>query len=252
MIKVTITILFFLVIYPIFAQEYSENYYNEILKESDFYRGSQIEGISWNLKVENFKADKIESELRLIVEASTINDSQYALITFLQPQKNIGQKLLLRNHNMFFMKKGLRQPISISGRQRLSGSAANADIISCNYFTDYKITNIYSEKINSKDCWKFDLYAKSNQVSYYMINYWIIKNTNQAIKAEYYGKNGHLIKTAYFEYNNSLIYKSKKHFFISQIDIYDNLRDGYHTILKLSEIKLQEYNYSKFLKENMN
>jgi outer membrane lipoprotein-sorting protein len=226
--------------------------FKEILKESDFYRGSQISGISWILHVQNFKDKKQENELLLRIEVSTLDNKQFALITFLSPPNSVGKKMLLREQNLFFMKKGLRQPILISGRQRLSGVAANADITSCNYYSDYKILEVKETKYDGTDYWIFNLRANNNQANYYRIIYWIDKNKNQAMKAEFYGKSGKQIKTALFEYNNPVKYKSEGYNFISQISIFDNLNESHYTILDFKDIKFEEFDNSKFLKENLN
>ncbi|MDR2008916.1 MAG: outer membrane lipoprotein-sorting protein [Bacteroidales bacterium] len=248
--NITVIILF-LFSHISMAQNIDEKF-KEILRESDFYRGSQISGISWILHVQNFKDKKQENELLIHVEVSTLNNKQFALITFLSPSNSIGKKMLLRDQNLFFMKKGLRQPILISGRQRLSGAAANADITSCNYYADYEIIEVKEAKYDGSDYWVFNLRANNNQASYYNIIYWIDKDKHQAKKAEFYGKSGKQIKTALFRYNNPVKYKSEDYNFISQICIFDNLRESHYTILDLRDIKFEEFGNSKFLKENLN
>src|SRR4051812_35447612 len=72
----------------------------EVLKKADFYRGGQVPGVSWDLNVRNVERGELKNELSLLVEASSVEDRQYALITFLEPKKFQGQKLLVRDNNM--------------------------------------------------------------------------------------------------------------------------------------------------------
>ena len=45
--------------------------------------------------------------------------------------------MLLDGRAMWYGKKGLRKPVSISPQQRLSGEAANGDIAAVHYARDY-------------------------------------------------------------------------------------------------------------------
>ena len=180
----------------------SEPDYGKILKQADFYRGGQVPGISWDLEVKNIEEGKIKNEITLKVESSSQNNQQFTLINFLKPKKYSGQKMLLRDNNMWFIKTGMRRPIPISGRQRLTGTASNADVSTTNYFLDYQIQKVMSNTINGEEFFVMDLVAKSNLISYSQIKYWISKVKNQGVKAEYYGKSGKLIKVAKIEYTN--------------------------------------------------
>ena len=158
-----LTLTLFFLVSTAYKEINEEPDFEEILKQSDFYRGGRVSGISWDLEVQNIEEGDLRNEISLKVEATTNSESQYALISFLKPKKYDGQKLLLRGNNMWFVKRGMRRPVPISGRQRLSGSAANADAAAANYFLDYDIKNTSSEAIDGKECWKLELVAKSSK-----------------------------------------------------------------------------------------
>ena len=225
--------------------------FGEILKKADFFRGGQVSGISWSLNVENIKKGKVKNKLNLFVEASTIENRQFALITFLKPKKYAGQKMLLRENSMWFINKNLRRPIPISGRQRLTGSAANADVVSANYYQDYIIKSHAEDNFEGTSCWILDLEAKSNLTSYSRIKYWIGKDTYLGLKAEFYGKSNKLIKTGIFEYKNNISYKSKSYKYISRITIFDNVNTNDKTILEISTPTFQDFSNSKFQKNSL-
>ena len=178
-----------------------------LLKDSDFYRGGRVEGISWDVNVQNIEQNKLKNEINVKVKIAHKKGKQFALVRFVAPTKYRGQKLLLREHNMWFSKPNLRRPIPISSRQRLSGSASNADIASANYFEDYTAVFLPEESVDGVPCYTLDLTAKTNLVSYYRIKYWIRKDNHQGVKAEFYGKTGKLIKTAKFRYGNKVAHE---------------------------------------------
>ncbi len=229
-------------------KEIEFNDFETILKKADFYRGGQVSGIMWEVNVRNIERGEVRNELNLKVEASTTETQQFALITFLKPRKYSGQKLLLRGNNMWFVKKGLSRPVPISGRQRLSGSASNADVASANYYQDYSIDAVNEVVEQNISYWLFELKAKNNLVSYSKIKYWVSKKENFGIKAEFYGKSDKLIKTAMFKYENQLIYNSEKENYISQVNIVDNINSEDSTILQMSSPEFIEFNNSKFQK----
>ncbi len=234
-----------------FKEINKEPNFEEILKQSDFYRGGRVPGISWDLEVQNIEEGNLRNKLNLKVEATTNSESQFALISFLKPKKYNGQRLLLRGNNMWFVKRGMRRPVPISGRQRLSGSAANADAAAANYFIDYDIKNTLSEVLDGKDCWKLELVAKNSLVSYSKIDYWISKDENFGLKADFFGKSGKLIKTGYFDYQNDVTFEGKPCKYISKITIVDKINTEDKTILEILEPAFKNFSNAKFQKNSL-
>ncbi|MDQ1152383.1 hypothetical protein QE382_004367 [Sphingobacterium zeae] len=219
----------------------------KILKDADLHRAGQLENVSWKLKVLNFKQNKLENEIAINVDAKTTAKDQLVLVSFLAPKKFEGQRLLIRNNNMWFTKKGLDRPIAISGRQRLSGSASNADVANANYSIDYKIVNVQETKLEGISCYLFDLEANNNFVSYFKIKYWINKVDHTALKAEYYGKTDKLIKVATFEYSTvSMGGVPTK--MVSKTIIKDNINMNDFTTLESTDFEFKAISFSKFEK----
>ncbi|MBE7169189.1 MAG: outer membrane lipoprotein-sorting protein [Williamsia sp.] len=219
---------------------------NEALKKADFYRGGQVPGVAWDLTVRNIEKGELKNEISLFVEASSIQERQFALITFLEPKKFQGQKLLIRDNNMWFSKIELRSPIPISSRQRLSGPAANADVAAANYYNDYSIAGSEEAVLNGEPCWVLDLHAKNNLVPYSRIKYWISKGKNFGLQAEYYGKSDKIIKSALFEYNNKIEYNKSRYDYISKITITDQVNTEDKSTLNISAVKFGSFSDSKF------
>jgi hypothetical protein len=220
------------------------------LKKSDFYRGGS-DGIEWDVKVQNIEQGQIKNDINITVEGASTEEHFYSLISFTGPKKFEGQKLLIRDNSMWFMKIGLSNPVPISSRQRLSGNAANADVAAANYTKDYSIESVENGSYNDKQCWVLSLKAKDNLVTYPKVKYWISKSENFGLQAEFYGKSDKLIKTATFEYNNKVDYKSRKYDYLSKISISDMINKEDKTILSISSISFPSFASSKFQKDRL-
>lgn len=231
--------------------EYTD--FSEVLKKADFHRGGQVEGISWNVEVIDIEGEKIVDEITLFVEAASEGqgERQYSLINFQAPKKYEGRKFLVKDNSMWFKKAGLKAPVPISGRERLSGQASNTDVASVNYYHDYSIEETAEGEAGGKDCWILTLKAKNNLVSYSSIKYWVSKDTNHGLRAEYYGTSGKQIKYADFEYNNKVTHEGTAYDYISKSTIYDLIIEGNYTTLDLSEIKFPKHGSAKFQKDNI-
>ena len=225
--------------------------FKALLKKADFHRGGHVPGISWDLNVKNIEKGKKRNELNLLVEASVNDENLFALINFIGPRKYKGQKLLVRDNNMWFAKPGLRNPVPISSRQRLTGSAANADVASANYFNEYDILSGEAGEYEGQACWVLTLEANSRLVSYPKLTYWISQDEALGLKAEFYGKSGKLIKEATFEYENIVELNSEKHAYVSKVSIYDNINKEDKTLLDITNIRFAKFNSSKFQKNRL-
>ncbi|WP_340200595.1 outer membrane lipoprotein-sorting protein [Ascidiimonas sp. W6] len=224
---------------------------SEVLKVADFYRGGQVPGVMWDLNVQNIEKGSLKNEISLMVEATSDDDNQFVLITFLKPRKYVGQKLLVRDNSMWFMRKGLRSPVPISSRQRLTGSASNADVSTANYYKDYAIIESISGTHEGKECWVLTLEAKTNLVSYPKIKYWITKDGNFGIYAKYFGKSEKLIKEASFSYKNKVVFQKKEYSYISNIVIVDKINKEDKTVLNIEPAQFVNFNNSKFQKDRL-
>lgn len=245
--KYSFLTLLLVVLKPVFGQTEAQL---EALRKSDFYRGGS-ESVAWNVRVQNIEKNDKTDDINLLVEASSDVQHVFSLITFVAPQKFEGQRLLLRDNNMWYMKKGLMAPVPISGRQRLSGRASNADVASANYYKDYTITAVEEGTLGNQRCWVLQLVAKNNLVTYPQVKYWITKDESQGIKAEYYGKSDKLIKSALFEYGNTVQHKGRSHSYLSKITISDMINTDERTVLNISNIRFAAYNKFKFEKDRL-
>lgn len=185
----------------------------EILAKADEARGN-VEGIEWEIDIESLEGGR-QQQRTIRVTARDFN----SLAEFLAPANVKGQKLLMLDRNMWFVKPGLSKAVPISPRQKLVGGAANGDIASTNYAGDYEVIKSSDDTVNGEPCHLFDLRAADKKVTYDQIRYWVSKGRLLGLKAEFYTVSGKMFKTASFAYENSITVEGKPQAFISQIVI---------------------------------
>lgn len=206
----------------------------EILKKSDEARGNK-DGIEWEIVLHSVESGRTQDET-LRVAARDFN----SLAEMLAPAKVKGQKLLMLDRNMWFIKPGLSKAVPISPRQKLLGAAANGDIASTNYAGDYKITGTAEEEVEGEPCHRFDLLAVDKKATYDRIRYWISKERLVGVKAEFYTVSGKMFKTAAFEYDNSITLDGAPRPFISRMVIRSTVNQADVTTMDFRNIVLKK------------
>lgn len=206
----------------------------EILRYADGARGN-LQGVEWEVSVASREKDRT-TEVVYQVQARGFD----VLATATAPPKDKGNKLLMVKGSMWFYKPGLSKPVPISQRQKLAGLACYGDIASTNYVSDYEATLKGEDIVNNEPCSVYELKAKSSQVTYDLITYWISKQRLVGIKAEYFTVSGKMIKRSAMEYNNEVEIDGKKYPFISRIVINDVLLSSNVTQLTFSRPVFRE------------
>jgi len=212
-----------------------------ILEQSDRARGGGLPGIEWVIKLASRDGSKVGEPQRLLVKA--VNKASVA--ETLEPARFKGSKLLQIGRNMWLTRPSLSKPIPISARQRMSGQASNGDIAATNYAKDYEAQLLSEEAVMGEACYVLDLKAKHRRTTYDKIRYWISKKRGVGIKAEFLSVSGKLLKTANFDYDNSIEYRGKRVSFISRMTIRDALIDA-ETVMEFSTVKVKKVRASEF------
>lgn len=189
---------------------------DKLLEASDRARGSVQSGVSWDAELSSVEEGE-KSNRKFTVKVLGDN----ALVEITEPARNMGEKFLFNDLVMWFHKPSLRKPVSVSPRQRNSGQAANGDIANTRYARDYTGKVVGLEKVDGQDAWVLMLTAKSKDVTYDKIKYWISTKTNLGVKAEFLTLQGKPFKRATFKYDNTMAIRGKKQPFISEMVITD-------------------------------
>jgi outer membrane lipoprotein-sorting protein len=189
---------------------------SELLLASDRARGGLEKGASWEVELKSLE-DGNESQRTFSVKAKGDN----ALVESLAPARNKGEIFVFNDRTMWFFKPSLSKPIAISSREKMTGQAANGDIASTHYSRDYTPTLERTETVKGEQLHVILLKAKSKQVTYDQIRYWISNKTKLGLRAEFLTLQGKSFKRAVFEYNNSILNKGKRTPFISKMILVD-------------------------------
>ncbi len=238
--------MYFTLVTSFSLQALAANTATELLKDSDRARGGIMGGVVWNAKI--ITQDGGENSARTFEVKAKGND---AYVEALTPARNKGEVFLFNDRNMWFFKPSLRKPVSISARQKLSGQAANGDIASTNYARDYNASDAGEETVNGQDTKVLLLKAKSNNVTYDKIKYWISKKDKLALKAEFMTLQGAIFKVATFEYKNTMSAEGKTFPFISKMIIQDSKFQNNKSIIIYTKPKAETLAASLFNVNNL-
>jgi hypothetical protein len=217
-----------------------------LLRDSDRARGALPEGITWTVELTSVEEGTKKSKT-MIVKARGVD----ALAETIAPARNKGELVLFNDRALWFVKPGLRRPVSISARQRFQGDASNGDIASTNYARDYTGTVVGEDEIAGEPAWRLDLVAKGSDVTYDKIRYWVSRRRHLALKAEFLTVGGDLFKTATFDYGNRIRVGGQTWDFVSRMTIVDAMGTGNVTTLTFSSPRPEAHAPSLFNVNNV-
>jgi hypothetical protein len=214
---------------------------DQLLRDADRARGGLASGITWNATVET-SGDGSASSRTFLVKAR----GDDALVEALGPARYKGEIMLFNDRTIWFVKPGLRRPVSISARQRLHGDASNGDIASTNYARDYDGTVDGEEVVDGQPVWKLELKARARNVTYDRIRYWVSKKGHLGIKAEFLTVGGDVFKSARFEYGNRARTPAGEFEFVSRMVIRDATGAGTITTIDFGPPTVETHPPSMF------
>lgn len=214
-----------------------------LLKNSDQARGGGLQGLVWEIRSQNSGAGtegQPEQSLRIkVIENASLAEIQ-------EPANARGTRILQVDRNMWISRPGLKKPVAISPRQRLGGQAAIGDIASTNYARDYTAKFVREESVGGEACHVLDLSAAPNRAATYdRITYWVSVKRGVAVQADFLSLSGKKLKSAQFEYGNSITVGGRQALFISKMAIVDALTDA-RTDMQFSRVRTQALASSEF------
>jgi hypothetical protein len=214
---------------------------DQLLRDADRARGGMATGITWNATVGTTGEDAGTSRTFLVKARG--ND---ALVEALAPPRYKGEIMLFNDRTIWYVKPGLRRPISISARQRLHGEAANGDIASTNYARDYEGTVVGEDTVGGQPVWTLDLKARARNVTYDRIRYWVSKKGHLGVKAEFLTVSGDVFKSATFDYGNRARTPAGEFDFVSRMTITDATGAGTVTTITFGQPRVETHPTSMF------
>ena len=189
---------------PVFIHAESLKTAQEIIAASDAVRNPD-KPFSLKTTLVEYRGGREQERMILIVYSKEEKSSgQYrSLIRFIEPPRD-ENKLMLKDGNiLWFFDPASKASVRISPQQRLMGQASNGDVVTVNFSKDYKailegeeiITD--AEKTN-RNCYKVNMVAANDTVTYYRIEYWVDKENDQPVKGKFYSESDRLLKIVYY------------------------------------------------------
>lgn len=218
----------------------------ELLRTSDRGRGGIAEGVQWNATIDTVENN--ESSSRQFFIRAKDHD---AYVEATAPAKNKSEVYLFNDRQMWFFKPSLKKPVSISPRQKLTGQAANGDIASTHYARDYSATLEKTEEIDGEKFHVLFLQAKTKNLTYDKIRYWVSDKTKLASKIEFLTLAGKPFKIGKLEYQNKITLNKKVFPFVSKLTINDAKYPKNVSVIKYENPTVQEHSASLFNINNL-
>jgi outer membrane lipoprotein-sorting protein len=210
-----------------------------ILERADEVRNPQSD-YQIAVQVTNKRPDTKDTTGRYEVKLKGRNRS---LIETLWPQIDKGKSMLMRDHEMFVFLPNVSQPVRISLQQRLFGAVSVGDVARADFAGDYEPTLNRVEK----GAYVLDLKAKSDDMTYSRIRYWVRKSDYHPLKAEFYTASGVLLKHCAYEGYKQLAERVRP----SKIVVTDALVKGQVSTIEISRMELATLQDKLFTKEHM-
>jgi putative ABC transport system permease protein len=199
------------------------------VRASDLARGG-YGTYTWSLAIASEEpSGNTETSYRVDVKGDK------ALAYTMTPASSKGEQILINARSMWYMKPGLRKPVSISPRQRLSGEAANGDIASAQFADNYDPSLAGEDTVDGRAVYKVRLKAKTKDVTYDQVLFYLDKENHLALKAEYLTTSGTPFKYSLMKYGNKTPGQSAP--FISELKIIDSKYANQHSTLVYTDLK---------------
>jgi outer membrane lipoprotein-sorting protein len=212
-----------------------------LLRDADRARGGVATGITWKATLDA-EVDGDHTARSFLVKAR----GDDALVESLAPPRHKGEIMLFNDRTIWFTRPGLRRPVSISARQRLTGDASNGDIANTHYARDYEGRVVGEDAVNGEPAYRLELKARTKNVTYDQIRYWISKRRHLGLKAEFLTLSGELFKSAEFEYENTLRSAAGSFPFVSRMTIRDATGSTSVTRIAFDEPRAETHPVSMF------
>jgi outer membrane lipoprotein-sorting protein len=174
----------------------------DILKRSDEIRTPQNSFVV-NVSLKQYQSGKLTAQTQVRTHSKKNANGQFSSIVHIDKPVNDQGKIMMRNDNVLWMyDPKSKASVRISPRQRLLGNVSTGDVITSNFYLDYKAELTGTENIQDGDkknieTWKLKLKAKTAMATYHTVEVWIDKQY-RPIKADFFSQSGKRLSVAWY------------------------------------------------------
>jgi outer membrane lipoprotein-sorting protein len=215
----------------------------DIVRDADRAR-RPAESFVWKITITSQEAKKAPSVDGFEV---LVKGTGRSLVKFVAPPRNVGRSLLALGRDLWIYLPDAGKPVRIPLSQRLVGQVANGDIARTDYAGDYTATIVGEATVDGVACHVLDLKAKSKDVTYAAITYWVSKDGRRPAKAEFYAGTGTLLKTGTFDGYKTVA----GHPIATRLTLVDAIRKDRTSVLEYGEVAVRDLPEKYFDKSYM-
>jgi len=216
----------------------------DIVRDADRFR-RPADSFVWKITITSQEAKKTPS-----VDAFEVfvKGSGRSLVKFVAPPRNVGRSLLALGRDLWIYLPDAGKPVRIPFSQRLVGQVANGDVARADYSGDYDATLLGEETADGVPCHVLDLKAKTKEVTYAGVKYWVSKDGRRPVKAEFYAATGTLLKTGTFDGFKEIV---PGRVLATRLTLVDGIRKDKSSVLDYGSIVVRDIPEKYFDKNSM-
>ena len=216
----------------------------DIVRDADRFR-RPAESFVWQITITSQEARKSPSVDGFEV---FVKGSGRSLVKFVAPPRNVGRSLLALGRDLWIYLPDAGKPVRIPFSQRLVGQVANGDVARADYAGDYAVTLLGEEAVEGVACHVLDLKARTKDVTYAAVKYWVSKEGRRPVRAEFYAGTGTLLKTGTFEGFKEVV---PGHVLATRLTLVDGIRKDKSSVLDYGSIVVRDIPDKYFDKNSM-
>lgn len=210
------------------AIENSEYTAESLLKSVDDFMDLNNSELVMDMKIYRDNDLKKSYQLQMVYKDW---DNMKTEITY--PPRDKGQIMLQTGDNMWLYLPRINKAMRISERNSFSNSDfSNTDILNARLSDDYTPILLGEESLNDEETFKLELNAKSEDVTYAKIHYWIRKKDLFPVRRDYYTYSGYLLKRLFISSKTKIRGDKPDTFIMTSV-----LEKNKHTILQYLDYK---------------
>lgn len=224
---------------PVFADDAGD-----IVREADRFR-RPADSFVWKITITSQEARKAPT-----VDAFEVfvKGNGRSLVKFVAPPRNVGRSLLALGRDLWIYLPDAGKPVRIPFSQRLVGQVSNGDVARADYAGDYDATLAGEETVDGVACHVIDLKAKTKDVTYAAVKYWVSKHDRRPVRAEFYAGTGTLLKTGTFEVFKEVAAGRP---LATRLTLVDGIRKDRRSVMDFGEVIVRDVPEKYFDKNSM-
>ena len=165
-----------------------------------------------------------------------------SLVRFLEPARDLGKLLLMRQDDLWIYLPTIRNPVRIAPHQRLLGQISYGDVARTNFSLDYVPRRLENVDFEGRAAYLAELEARDLKKAYPRVLLWVAGEDFSPLRAEFYSLSGKRIKTALYRGSRQNGPGN------ASLEIADGLRAGEYSVLRYGPLQPREFPEAAFSK----